>query len=131
MVKKDEKEPLQTAESTLSPQFGSDTVDLVHGIYDVRRLTKLNPLEKAWISYFLLLPTMEGGDFARAFCSGYMNLAMSEEGWNKNKMIQMTAASKGAPGIGELFKKPGWFARNLTRRDWQKKADEEGKTVVE
>jgi len=45
-------------------------------------------------------------------------------------MIQMVAGAKGAPSVGELQKQPGWFGRNITDRKWEKKAEEEGRTVV-
>jgi len=126
-----EKEEL-TAESHLGPQLGSDTIDLVKGKVDMRRLSKLpSPLDKVWISYFMLIGDEEGGEFARAFCNNYLNLAVSDDGWRVNKMIQMVAGSKGAPSVGELQKKPNIVARNVTQRDWEKKAREEGKTIVE
>ena len=127
----DEKPPEVTAEGELSPQMGSDKIDLMAGRLDMRRLSKLGPIDKAWLSYFILLGPEEGGDFAKAFCNNFINFAVSDDGWRVNKMIQAIGASKGAPGVGELVKKPGLLQRNLTDRDWKKKADEEGKTIVE
>lgn len=130
MSRREEKEEL-TAESHLGPQLGTDTVDLVKGKVDMRRLSKLGPIDKAWLSYFSMLPNEEGGEFSRMFCNNYINYAVSEDGWRTNKMIQMVAGSKGAPSVGELVKRPGMFQRNLTQRDWKKKADEQGQTIVE
>ena len=127
--KEETKEP--TAEGTLAPQFGSDTVDLVKGKYDMRRLSKINELDKIWIAFFRMVPDVEGGDFTSEFCDNYLNLAVSEEGWRVTKMIQAIAGSKGAMGVGELVKRPGLLQRNITQRDWKKKAEEEGKTIVE
>ena len=131
MSKKEEKPSEPTAEGHLAPQFGSDTVDLVKGKYDMRRLSKINELDKIWIAFFRMVPDMEGGSFTNEFCDNYLNLAVSEEGWRVNKMIQAIAGSKGATSVGELVKRPGLLQRNITQRDWKKKADEEGKTVVE
>ena len=131
MSKKDEKPQEPTAEGTLSPQFGTDTTDLVKGKFDMRRLSKINQLDKIWIAYFVMTRPEEGGDFAKDFCANYLNLAVSEDGWRVNKMIQAIAGSKGATGVGELMKRPGLLQRNITQRDWKKKAEEEGKTVVE
>ena len=131
MSKKEErKEP--TAESTLAPQLGSDIKDLTtqHKV-DMRRLSNINPIDKAWISFFLLVDDEEDGGYFKEFCEQYLNLSVSEEGWRVNKIIQAIASSKGATGVGELMKRPGWLGRNISQRDWKKKADEEGKTIVE
>jgi len=63
--KKEREQP--TAESTLGPQLGSDIEILskMHKV-DMRRLSKLGPIDKAWLSYFTLLEPEEGGDFAKA-----------------------------------------------------------------
>jgi len=131
LSRREEKKEELTAESHLGPQLGSDTTELVKGKVDMRRLSKLGPLDKAWISYFLLKKPKKGGRYTNRFCENYMNLAVSEDGWRVNKMIQMVAGSKGAPSVGELQKKPNIVARNVTQRDWEKKAREEGKTIVE
>lgn len=131
-MSEEKKAEQPTAESTLAPQLGTDIIDIMlNKKVDMRRLSKTGPLDKAWIAYFLLLEDEEGGDFARQFCNNYLNLAVSEDGWRVNKMIQMVAGSKGVPAVGDLMKKPGWVTRNITDKSWKKKADEEGKTIVE
>lgn len=129
--KRDSDTPEITAEATLGPQMGTDTVDMVQGRYDPLILSKLGDLAKYWISYFNLVPNHRGGNFYRKFCAQYLKVARSEEGWQQNQMIRFTAGAKGAPTVGELMKKPNILVRNLTNRDWQKKAEEEGKVVVE
>ena len=131
MSAKEKKTEEPTAEGSLSPQFGSDTVDLVKGKFDMRRLSKINPIEKAWIAFFSLIEEEEDGGYFKEFCQEYLNLAVSEDGWRVNKMIQAIAGSKGATNVGELVSKPGWIQRNISQRDWKKKADDEGKTVVQ
>jgi hypothetical protein len=129
--KSDKEQPEVTAEGTLGPQMGTDTVDLVQGRYDPLILSKLGPLAKYWISYFMLVPAHRGGNFYQNFCKMYVRTARSEEGWQQNKFIQFTAGAKGAPTVGELMKKPNVLSRNITHRDWKKEAEEEGKVVVE
>ena len=131
-ARRNEKDKVEiTAEGTLSSEFATDTTQKVRGVIDVRRGTMVNPIEVIWMAYFRRLGEFEGGDFANAFIEDYLNLKMSVDGWFTNKRIQFTAASKGAPGVGELFKKPGWVQRNISQRDWERKAREEGKTIVE
>lgn len=127
----EKKKPEITAEVVLGPQLGSDLADIEKKRFDMRRLSKINQLDKVWISYFLLKKKKRGGRFATAFCLNYLNLAVSEDGWRTNKMIQFNAASKGVGGVGELVKRPGLLQRNVTNRDWKKKADEKGATIVE
>jgi len=131
LSRREEKKPEITAEGSLSPQLGSNTTDLVTGKFDMRRLSKLGTLDKVWLSYFLMVPKKRGGRYWSMFCDNYMNLAVSDDGWRVNKMIAMVAGSKGAPSVGELVKKPGVLQRNITQRDWKKKADEKGQTIVE
>ena len=128
---KQEKKNEITAETVLGPQIGSHPVEIVKGEYSEEIMTKINPIEKAWLSYFEMVPDIEGGEFAREFCRKYKAHSRSVEGWNVNKMIQMVAGSKGATAMGTLQKKPGVLSRNITDRDWKRKAQEEGKTIVE
>jgi hypothetical protein len=130
--RKEENKSELTAESHLAPQLGSDTAELVKGKYDMRRLSKLDPLDKIWIAYFLQVPVEDGGEYAREFCENYMNLAVSDDGWRVNKMIQMVAGAQGSPTqVGELVKKPGIIGRNITNRNWKQKAEEQGQQIVE
>jgi len=139
MVREEDKKPEITAEGELAPQLGSDKTKMAKGLFDIRRLSKINPIEKAWISFFILEDGEPGSDeeleggggFFREFCESYLNLSVSEDGWRVNKMIQMVAGAKGAPSVGELVKKPGLLQRNITNRGWKKEADEKGQTVVE
>ena len=128
---KEEKKTEITAETVLGPQLGSHPVKIVLGEYSEEIMTKINPIEKAWLSYFEMVPELEGGDFAKEFCRKYKAHSRSVDGWNVNKMIQMVAGSKGATAIGELKKKPGILARNLTQRDWKKNAEERGEVIIE
>lgn len=130
MVKDKETEQL-TAESVLGPQLGSDPEKLVKARYDNRILSKIHPFEPACMAYFLRKSNKKGGRFWRGLIDDMLKLKRSEEGWGTNKIIQFTAATKGAPSVGELQRKPGILQRNITDRDWKKKAEEQGRTVVE
>lgn len=131
MSRREEKKEEITAEGVLAADFGTDQIDIAKGQVDIRRFSKIGPFDKIWIAYFLQVPKERGGGFARKFCYHFLNLACSEDGWKTNKAIQLVAGSKGAPSVGELQKKPGWIGRNVTKRDWKKEADEEGRTIAE
>ena len=125
-----EEEDGVTAESKLAPQLGTDELALMKGKYDIRLLTKINEIEKVWLSHFLMVPDEDGGEYARKFCDNYVHLAPSEGGWRVNKMIQMVSGARGAPTVG-VMRKPGWLGRNVTNRKYKEKAEERGMEVVE
>lgn len=127
--RKEEKVEI-TAEGRLAGELGSDSTVAAQGKSDMRRFSKLNRLDVVWNSHFMLVPDEEGGEYAKQFCDNFQNLAVSEEGWRTNKVIQLVAGSKGAPSVGELMKKPNILQRNITDRKWRKRAEEEGKTIV-
>jgi len=104
---------------------------MAEGRYDNKILSNLHPVEPACMAYFLRKKSHKGGRFWKGLIADMLKLKRSQEGWGTNKKIQFTAASKGAPSVGELVKRPGWIARHTTKRDFDKKAREEGKTVVE
>jgi len=127
-----EKRPNPTAEETLGPQLGTDPKHLsIFHTFDPRILSKLEPTDVLWISYFSRIPDLEGGEYARDFIADFEKYAVSVEGWRTNKMIQMVAAGKGTTSGVEFLKKPGWFGRNISDRKWKEKAEEEGKVIVE
>lgn len=130
-MSEDEKKQEITGESALAPQIGSDVTEISTGMFDPRITSKLTPLDKIWIAYFLQKKDKRGGAFAKRFCVNYLKLATSEDGWRINKMIQAIAAGKGVPtAIGEIVRRPNWIRRHTTDRDWEKKAEESGATVV-
>lgn len=131
MSKKEEETKEPTAEGMLSPQFGTDPKRLAMGEFDHRIYSKIGDLDVIWLSFFSMVPDTEGGEFCKEFCENYTLFSRSEDGWQQNKQIQVIAGSKGATSVGELVKKPGFIQRNITQRDWKKKAEEEGKTIIE
>lgn len=96
---------------------------------DSRMYSLLSPPEILALSWFSLVPKLEGGDYARAFCEEYRRHGMSKEGWRANAMIRLVAGSKGVSSA-PVTRKPGIIGRNITQRDWEKKAEREGATIV-
>lgn len=127
----EEKRQNPTAEEALAPQLGSDVSDIQQGKFNMLRLSKIDPIDIIVISHFLQVPPERGGNYAKKFFTNYLNLAVSVDGWRTTKIIQAIQGSKGASSVGELMKRPGWLGRNVTQRDWKRRAEEEGKTVVE
>ena len=129
MSKKEEKE--KSIEVIAGEQLLSDLIDLAKGRIDVRRLTKISDLQIADMSLLLTIPRHRGGDLIRKIIYNDLNLSMSEAGWRSNLIVRFIAGSKGTTSVlGDIAKKPGWVGRHITDRDWEKKAEEEGKVVV-
>lgn len=109
----------------LPAQLGSDFNTLAKGIFDVRRLTHINEIERVWMSYFDLLDPFEGGDFARAFSNSYANYAMSIGGERAKLLVKMQMA---ASGVGGQLKKPedkrNFIEKHFTKRGQEPKDDD-------
>jgi len=97
---------------------------------DSRQNSILNEAEVLAISYFEQVPTLEGGEYARAFCESFRRHKMSLGGWRANQLIRLVAGSKGVAGGGAV-RRPGFFARTFTDRDWRQNAEMEGKEIIE
>ncbi len=97
---------------------------------DSRQNTMLNEAEVLAISYFEQIPTLEGGDYAKAFCESFRRHKMSLNGWRANQLIRLVAGSKGV-AAGKIVRKPGFIGRHLTDRGWKEKAQLEGAEIIE
>lgn len=132
MSTKDEKKQEITAETSLAPQFGSDTRIIAQGEFDQMIMANIDEAVIVPVAYFLAKPKHKGGNFCKNFFGNYLKLSRAKNGWNSNKMIQETQASKGvASGVGEIVKKPNIVQRNVFDRKWRDRAEEKGATVVE
>jgi hypothetical protein len=92
----------------------------------VNRLTNLNETDIFCDPYFEQIPVLAGGNYARAYMALYKNLKMSLNGWRAMQLVQAIGASKGALSQN-VVAAPNILSRNLTNRDWERKALEEGK----
>ena len=124
-------EQLQRAvEFFLGSQLGSDDSDLMAGKVNTKRLSKISELESFCFPYFMEIPSYRGGNVAKKIVNHKLDLNMSVNGWRANLINNFVGATRGVPSV-EMAKKPGWVGRNLTKKDWKEKAEEEGKIVVE
>jgi hypothetical protein len=108
----------------LAHQLGSDTAVIEAGLTDMRRLSVLYP--KAVIP--LIYCELRGRE-TRAFkvlYTQFLNLSVGVKGRGRAEIIRMELASRGGGNIdvNEHVEKPGWFSRNITDRDWEKRERE-------
>lgn len=134
-----------TVAKALAPQLGSDPQHLSKGEIDQRKFAVLNEPTQAALGYF----NWRGGGqeyknskgetkkrrgirFWRNLVDWELNTSPSIGGLGRRQTIQETAAAAGVgKGVLEVAERPNVLARNLTQRDWKKKAMEEGKAVPE
>lgn len=126
----EEETKFPPVENILGPQLASDDTFKRGGISDARRLSRINEAEVLALSYLNQIPDNEGGEYVRDFIQDFLNLKMSLDGWRARQIIDVVRGSKGM-GAASLRTKPGWWARNIYERDWEKKAELEGQTVIE
>jgi len=110
--------------TSLAPQLGSDMSHLSVGKFDMRKLSFIEQKDIPFLIYAKIR-----GKKANVWDSiydMYLNLQVSVGGKGMRNIIRMEGVSKGGlPDTQQDFDKPGWVQRNLTNREWRKKAKED------
>ena len=104
----------------LAEQLGSNPNLLGMGIYDMRRLSVLNDDVRMALIY--CYERGKQNPAFRSFFEQYLNLAVSTGGRGRRDIIRMELASRGGGTNVDAEiadRKPGWFGRNITRRNWE------------
>ena len=117
-------------EMYVGQELGSTGSIQVHDENDSRQFSLLNEPEVLALSYFSQTPDNRGGEYARNFIEEYRRHKMSLGGWRANQLIRLVAGSKGVAS-GKIVRKPGFFGRHVTDRDWKEKAQLEGAEIIE
>ncbi len=130
MSEKETRKDEKPIEFVIGEQLASDAQELIKGRSDARRLSLITEPEALAMAYFLQVPRLEGGDYARDFIASFLNLKMSILGWRSNQLIRLVQGSKGVVA-GEITKKPGFIGRHITDRGWKERAEREGARVIE
>ena len=109
--------------TSLAPQLGSDQADLDRGQSDMRRLSVLSVEEIPLVLYAKLRGRKSR--VWRVFYDEYLSLKTSVGGRGRRDIIRMEQVSKGgAVSVGEEIREPGWFGRNISNRDWERRQRE-------
>ena len=103
----------------LVPQLGTDKAELAKGRVDVRRFSNIDEVEAIWLNWFMQIPDAQGGDWARRFCEGHLNLKYSIGGENKKLVVEMQKAISGLSDAPEAPKKKGILERLGLRKGEQ------------
>lgn len=112
------QDPAMVVADKLAEQLGSDPSSLEMGATDMRRLSVLYPDAVVPLLYCKIRARK-----SRAFRSvfnEYLNLMVSTDGRGRRDIIRMEMASKsGSPNVDSEIRKPNWFVRNITNRNWE------------
>ncbi len=114
--------------SALSPQLGTDPVDMDAGRVDMRRLTVL---DKDMVGP-LLFASIRGkrSDTWKTMVNTYLNISVSVGGRGRRDIIRMEQVSKGVPvDVTSEIQRPGWLGRNVYSRSWER--EERGRLGLE
>ena len=133
LAEREKKTSDEIVAEQLSVELGSDFATKAKAVVDRRLMAVLDPPVQAALGYFDFRAKHHGVKFWGHVVEWELVSSPAIKGRARREVIQALAASKGAIGsqIFDVAKKPGWFARHFTNRDWKEKAEREGKIVEE
>jgi len=109
--------------SILAPQLGSDRNDVVRGKTDMRRLTVIKESELSFLLYAKL--RSRKSKVWETVYNELLNLKVSVGGRGRRDIIRMEGVSKGGMvSVESEIREPGWLARNVYDREWERKQRE-------
>jgi len=117
----------------LGVELGSDFRTKAQGVIDRRLMAVLDPPVQATLGYFAYRAEAHGVKFWKHIVEWELASSPAIKGLARRQIIQAIAASKGVVGsqVFDIARKPGWFARHFTRRNWREEAEREGKIPEE
>lgn len=102
----------------LAKQLGTDGIILARGETDMRRFSNLT--SEAMIPLIYCDIRARRNKAFGKILNSYLNLVVSQDARGRRDIIRMQQATLGGnANVGEEIQKPGWFERNVTRRDWR------------
>lgn len=111
----------------LSPQLGTDPIDLEMGRVDMRRLTVLKHGKMSAVLYAAV--RARSSPTWGTVLDWYLNASVGIGGRGRRDIIRMQQVSRGGSvnveSEIEAQRPEGWVERNITKRDWRKEAMDE------
>ena len=109
--------------SKLAEQLGTDSADLASGRFDMRRLTNIEKEQLGLIMYATIRSRK-----SRAWgtvLNVLANWGVSVGGRGRRDIIRMEGVSRGGMArVESEIIRPGWGARNIYDRDWERQERE-------
>jgi len=114
-------------QESLSPQLGTDPIDLEMGRVDMRRFAVLKSNKIGAVLYAAV--RAKNSPSWGTILDWYLNTSVGVGGRGRRDIIRMEQVSRGGSvnveAEIEAQKPAGWLERNLTKRDWKEEALEE------
>ena len=111
-------------QESLSPQLGTDPIDLEMGRVDMRRLTVLRHNKMGAVLYAAV--RAKNSPSWATVLDWYLNMNVGIGGRGRRDIIRMEQVSKGGSvnveAEIEAQKPTSWAQRNITKRDWKQEA---------
>lgn len=114
---------------SLGPQLGSDFKTIAKGERDINIFAYIGPGEHIALVHFGYRGDVDKNRYFKYFTDTYKALSQSVEGKGSKRTIDALMAASGSR-MPEVVKQPNVLARNIWNRDWEEKAQRDGKVVV-
>ena len=117
----------------LLPQAFTDDNTLNKLKADEWKLTKYSGRAMLSLIYFRHRGAKDGDNvrFYREFVDHFLRGSHSIDGAGLKMMENIAIGMTGGGGRGKIVKKPGWFSRHVTNRDWERKARDDRAEIAE
>lgn len=116
--------------SELAPQLGSKGKILQQNEIDMRVLAVLNPHDRACLPYIRYRAEIDDVDVFKIVYEELLYTSPAEGGLGRRQIVQAIYAASGGKQAIDYMERPSWWKRNVTEKDWKKRAAKEGKEVV-
>jgi len=122
----------QVLQSIIPQAFTSkDMLDREGGGIDEWKLSKVSGRALISLIYFRHRGEHDKIRFYKEFSDHFLRGSHSVEGLGLKLLESISIGLAGGRGQRKLMKKPSWFGRHITNRDWERKAEREGAQIVE
>jgi hypothetical protein len=112
---------MSEGQESLSPQLGTDPVDLMEGRVDMRRLSIIGGDKMGAVLYAAV--RARSSPTWRTLLDWYLNTTVSVGGRGRRDIIRMEQVSRGGSVNVEselnAAKPESWLQRNVTKRNWK------------
>lgn len=110
-------------------QMGSDQSFLARGQIDERKLANINENDQLALGHFNYRAIVDNIRYYGLFVDWILTSSNAVNGLRARQFIQLMQANAGVPQQ-EFVQRPGWIGRNLTKRNWEKEAQDKGATII-
>ena len=98
---------------------------------DEWKMTKFSGRAMMSLLHFRHRGENDGVRFYKELVQYFLRGSHSIDGTGLKMLESISVGLVGGRSRGKIVKKPGWIGRNVTQKDWERKAREEGSEIAE